>query len=102
MTPADDEVASLRMMAMPVEVAALIFKLNADALPLAGTDFIHGFAVREILLKGEDAEAEAMRKHAKEENHPEFIHRLEGDTLEVNRRASQGAITKTSLAVGTA
>ena len=50
-TPADDHIASFRVVAMPVEVAALIFKLNADTLPLAGLNLIHGFAVGEILLK---------------------------------------------------
>ena len=102
MTPADDHVATFRMMAMPVEVAALIFKLNTDALPLAGTDFIHGFAVGEILLKSEHAEAEAMGEHAEKENHAEFVHRLKGDAFEIDRRPGQGTITETNLAVGTA
>ena len=93
-TPADDHVATFRVMAMPVEVAALIFKLNADALPLSRLDFIHGFAVREALLKSEHAEAEAMREHAEVENHAEFVHRLVVHAFEFHGRPSHRTVTE--------
>src|SRR5690242_9058510 len=102
MTPADDDVAAIGVMAVPVEVAALKFKFNADALPYAGPDFIHGFAVGEILLNTENAEAKPAREHAEGEDHAELVHRRVSQGVECKRRAGKRAIRKTGAAVGTA
>src|ERR1700757_152996 len=102
MTPADDHVAAIGVMTMAVEVAALKFKFDADALPYAGPDFIHGFAVREILLNTENAEAKPAREHAECEDHAELIDRSVSQCVEFKRRAGKRAIRKTGAAVGTA
>ena len=102
MTPADDDVAAIGVMAMAVEVAALKFKFDADPLPYAGPYFIHGFAVGEILLNAENAEAKPAREHAEGEDHAELVHRRVSQRVEVERRAGERTIRKTGAAVGKA
>lgn len=102
MTPADDHVAAIGVVTMAVEVAAFKFKFNADALPYAGPDFIHGFAVREVLLNTEDAEAKPAREHAEGEDHAELVHWRVSQRVEFKRRAGKRSIRKTGAAVGKA
>ena len=100
MPPADDDVAAVGVMAVAVEVAALKFKFDADALPYAGPDFIHGFAVREILLNTENAEAKPAREHAEGEDHAELVYWRVSQRVEFKRRAGKRSIRKTGAAVG--
>src|SRR4249920_1067610 len=102
MTPADDDVAAIVVMAVAMEVAALIFKFDTDALPNAGPNLIHGFAVREFLLNAENAEAKPAREHAEGEDDAELVDRRVSQRVEFKRRAGNGAIRKTGAAVGTA
>ena len=87
---------------MPVEVAALKFKFDADALPYARPDFIHGFAVREILLNTQNTKAKLARKHTEREDHAELVDRRESQSVAFKRRAGKRAIRKTGVAVGKA
>ena len=75
-SPADDHVTAVFSVAMPEEVAAFKFKLNADALPHAAGDFEHGFAVGKVRLDAQDDKAEPSRKHSKNEDHAQLIHRF--------------------------
>lgn len=63
MTPADGHVTAVFSVAMSEEVAALKFKLNADALPHAAGDFEHSFAIREFGLDAKNNEPEPPRQH---------------------------------------
>lgn len=76
---------------MPEEVAALKFKLNADALPHAAGHLEHGFAIREIGLDAENDEAEPPRQHAKNKDHAKLVYRLVREFGQ-QQRASVGRV----------
>src|SRR5215831_5094440 len=75
-TPADDHVAAVFSVAMPEDIAALKFKLNADALPHAARHLKHSFAVRKLRLNAMYNKAKPTAQHAKDEDHTQLIHRF--------------------------
>ena len=48
--PTNDDVTAVNGMAVVAEIAALKFKFDGDALPAAGSDQAHGFAIGESRL----------------------------------------------------
>lgn len=58
---------------MVAEIAALEFKFDGGALPAAGCDQAHGFAIGEAGLHVFNKVAELFRQHAKQENHALFV-----------------------------
>ena len=48
--PTNDDVTTVKGMAVVAEIAALKFKFDGDALPAAGSDQAHGFAIGESRL----------------------------------------------------
>ncbi len=76
MPPADNHVTTVFLVAVAQKIAALKFKLNADALPVSADGFAQGFAVGKRRLQVKDDKAEPSREHAKDKDHAGFIHRL--------------------------
>jgi hypothetical protein len=71
--PANDDVTTVKGMAVVAEIAALKFKFDGDALPAAGSDQAHGFAIGEARLYVFDQVAELFRQHTKQEDDTLFV-----------------------------
>src|SRR5258708_27110121 len=81
------------------ESAALVFELNADALPAVWLDLAHGFAVGELGLDLRDHEAQLARERSEERGHAGLIGRTMGKRGRQQWRAEDWTVGKDSRLV---
>jgi hypothetical protein len=85
--PANDDVATVKRVAVVAEIAALEFKFEVDALPTLRSDLALGFAVREAGLHGFDGVAEFFGDHAEEQHNALFVDRLVTEAAKIHGQA---------------
>lgn len=82
--PADNEVATVKGMAVVVEILALKLKFDRHPLPSAGDDLSPGLAIGKFLLNCLDHEAEIFCQHSEEDHDAVFVHRFIPKPLQVD------------------